>query len=943
MSITHDGLRSGWQDLSSGLQLQLAELLDRYAAALEMGDEAGGERLLAEHPHLQQHLSGHLESLQMLCRATHRVSQQVAPVADRGAHAAAHTATLGDYRIERELGRGGMGIVYEATQLSLRRSVALKVLPFAAVLDQKQVTRFRNEAQAAASLHHPHIVPVYAVGCERGVHYYSMQLIEGRTLEQMLRELVFQDGRPATLRDLGKTQRVAAQQQVADDTTLGYEDLSSDRPPEPPPASSKSNTGQWSQRSTINSLAANATTVASIRNRDFIRSTVELLLGVADALEYAHQQGVIHRDIKPSNLLVDGGGKFWVADFGLARCRGMGNLTAQGNVVGTARYMSPEQVAGRSHEIDHRTDIYSLGITLYELLTLQPAFKAADRELLFKAVEADEPIPPRRLNPAISVDLETIVNKAIAKRKDERYATAGEFADDLRRFLDGRPTLARRPTAVDRAFKWALRRQKTVCAAALIGLVGMLGLALATLLVTRQSLLKDAAHERARLHLNQAHAVVDRFGGLMTQRLDHWPGSEALRAEILREAERYYLDFSRYAADDHQLQSELAKVQFRLGSIYVQLQQPQAAEQKFRAAMATFEAVRRQAADPTATADLALCLHNLAALRKDQGDYTQAVDLYRQAVHLQQPLILAQPTAPRYLHEWATTQTNLGKLLWEASEAPEALQRLEATQQALLAEHQSQPDDRDVQRLLVECRNALVAVVSEHEPQEAERLLRCNLNMLHNLEQPDDAGQAPTSAAESTQYYLAVAQNNLAMLLGRHKQFPEALQLVRESIDNLQQLLDRGLQPAEYLQQLAVAHNNLGQLLWSQEPDPRASHSFSTAEEIFRSQIAAEAAPAETLSRLGGVLHNQSTLAHHHGDLDNAVQHLTEAMEFQALAIRKAPLNQRYRSYLELHRELLDRVLRQIQQQAEVAPPAPQVAAIEASHADRQRGNNGGF
>src|SRR5262249_23357129 len=177
----------------------------------------------------------------------------------------------------------------------------------------------------------------------------------------------------------------------------------------------------------------------------FFRIIAQLGVQAAEALEHAHGLGVIHRDIKPANLLLEGGGHLWVADFGLARFQTEGSLTQTGEVVGTLRYMSPEQALGRHALVDQRTDVYSLGATLYELRTWHAVHAGRDREKLLRQIEREEPRPPRQRNPAVPADLETVVLKALAKEPAERYATAQALADDLRRFLEDRPILARRP------------------------------------------------------------------------------------------------------------------------------------------------------------------------------------------------------------------------------------------------------------------------------------------------------------------------------------------------------------------------------------------------------------------------------------------------------------------------------------------------------------------
>jgi tetratricopeptide (TPR) repeat protein len=308
-----------------------------------------------------------------------------------------------------------MGVVYEAVQRSLSRKVALKVLPFAAALDARQLQRFKNEAQAAASLHHAHIVPVFGVGCERGVHYYAMQLINGQTLADVI----------AALRN----------------------------PPE---------AGAAAAPATTTAQALLSTERGGGRSQEFFRSVARLGVEAAEALDHAHQLGVVHRDVKPGNLMVDAAGKLWVTDFGLARLGTDTGLTMTGDLVGTLRYMSPEQALAKRVPIDHRTDVYSLGATLYELLTLAPAFGGNDRQELLQQIAFEEPRPPRRLDKAIPAELEIIVLKALEKNPAERYPTAKELAEDLQRFLRQEPIRAQQPTWVQRATKWSRRHPAAV-------------------------------------------------------------------------------------------------------------------------------------------------------------------------------------------------------------------------------------------------------------------------------------------------------------------------------------------------------------------------------------------------------------------------------------------------------------------------------------------------
>ncbi len=366
---------------------------------------------------------------------------------------------LGDFRILREIGHGGMGVVYEAEQISLSRKIALKILPFAAVLDDRQLRRFQNEVQAAATLEHPHIVPVYSVGADRGVYYYAMRLIQGPNVSELITTW---NSRFAV------SARCAASfvGQSARDSGLEPEDAAGTEV-------SAAESDSRPRQETGLELAASArdsSTVSRPMNPaagdDRYRTVARLGMHVAEALHHAHEQGILHRDVKPSNLLVDEEGHVWVTDFGLARIEGSKDVTGTGELIGTLQYMSPERVLSKRGLVDQRTDVYSLGATLYELLALRPMHEAEDRTELIRRISEEEPIPPRRYDGRIPRDLETIVLKATSKRVEERYTTAEEMAEDLRRFLEDRPICARVPSFGSRLSKWGRRNRRALATSA---------------------------------------------------------------------------------------------------------------------------------------------------------------------------------------------------------------------------------------------------------------------------------------------------------------------------------------------------------------------------------------------------------------------------------------------------------------------------------------------
>jgi len=379
---------------------------------------------------------------------------------------------FGDHHILREAGRGGMGVVYEAKQQSLDRRVALKVLPLNYLPTPKHIVRFKREAQSAARLHHTNIVPVFGVGQQDGNHYYVMQFIDGVSLDAVvdtIHELCKQSAAesPGTPPGASNASAVEFAQLLVSaklDTWPAHEQHTKNktRPANGKPKTDAGSDGEAPARRFTDYFIQQQ----GIRGESYYwRNLARIGFAVADALQHAHDQGVLHRDIKPSNLMIDHEGTPWITDFGLAKLTGHETVTASQDTVGTLRYMAPEQIRG---EFDARSEIYNLGLTLYELATLQPAFTELDHTRLITKVIEVPPTRPRAINPGIPRKLETIILKSIAKERKDRYQSARELADDLTRFLNGSPLHAKRATFIAGFLRWCDRNTATVRLAAAV-------------------------------------------------------------------------------------------------------------------------------------------------------------------------------------------------------------------------------------------------------------------------------------------------------------------------------------------------------------------------------------------------------------------------------------------------------------------------------------------
>ncbi|HVC97756.1 MAG TPA: serine/threonine-protein kinase, partial [Pirellulales bacterium] len=582
-------------DASESCRNPVEELAEEFIERRRRGETPTFEEYACKFPHLAEEIRSLFPALVMMEKlgadtgGTEMFNEPaLVPSSVGRARLGAPLENLGDFRILREVGRGGMGVVYEAEQESLGRRVALKVVGGHHTLDRGQVRRFEREARSAARLHHTNIVPVFGVGEQDGLHYYVMQFIQGQGLDEVLAELkrlrtvgagqpttattptvdqalepdgqAFQpdgvgrafvpDGQAARLEvrsQAGKPDLRVAESLLSGEFKLGESGQraqaaggseeghgAAERP------KTHSHAERGNEDSSVTLPGKSELSSAGKSEYQYARSVARIGIQVAGALEYANAQGILHRDIKPSNLLLDLKGTAWVTDFGLAKASEGDDLTHTGDIVGTLRYMAPERFRGHC---DARADVYSLGLTLYELLALRPAYDESDRQQLIQQVAQQEPAPLRKLNPDVPRDLATIVQKAISREPDHRYPTAAALADDLERFVDDKPIRARRIHLAERLLRWG-RRNRMVSSLSAAVLLLLLALAVGST-VSAVWLGKSLRETRAA----QADATDKLWGSYLAQaragRLTRQPGQRFASLRAIQDARKLPLPLGR--------------------------------------------------------------------------------------------------------------------------------------------------------------------------------------------------------------------------------------------------------------------------------------------------------------------------------------------------------------------------------------------------------------
>jgi serine/threonine-protein kinase len=835
-------------------------LADEFLARYKRGEKPTIKEYCDRHPELADEIRDVFEAVLMVEDLKPGPDETAASSGDSMHIAGKRLEQVGDYRILCEIGRGGMGVVYEAEQQALGRRVALKVLPKTSAGDSSAQVRFQREARAAARMHHTNIVPVFDVGQDGNHLYYAMQLIHGQGLD-----LVIQDLKRLRAQSTAVPARdqKAGERSIAASLAAGQfekEDLAVAAEPDSQATAAYEGSAP---SSAVLPGQSDISTVTSNR-RAYFRSVAQIGVQAASALSYAHSRGIIHRDIKPGNLILDTTGNVWVTDFGLAKT-GDSAMTHTGDILGTVRYMSPERFRG---QCDVRADVYALGMTLYELVTLKAAYSSGDRLKLIELIRHTEAVSARTIDSQIPRDLETIVMKAIEKDPKRRYQSADELAEDLQRFVNDEPIKARRIGLVERLGRWC-RRNPAV--ASLTGAVLVLmavgttvsiwqavvaNLARADLADKNAALAAEQAKVEARFELAQK-AIALFHTGVSEDMLLQNAELKELRRKLLQAAAGFYADLEKLLAGqaDARSRRELAAAYFQLGELTDKLGDKKEALEAHRKALALRrELAAVEGADLEARLDVARSLqkvglllgatdddagalaalreqrelaerleaehptdavrsvlahshHSIGAAHDSMEKPEEALTAYRKALVIQQKLADANPTVTDFQRDLAKTHQRIGVVLWRSGKLDESL---ESSRQALAIQQKladASPAVADFQLDLAKTHNNLGVLLWERgRPEEALPLYRKAVDIKEKFARANPA-------VTDLQFDLAKTYNNIATALRETGKLAEALQVHQKTLAIRQKLADAYPAATDFQLVLAWNHNNIATVL----------------------------------------------------------------------------------------------------------------------------------
>jgi serine/threonine protein kinase/tetratricopeptide (TPR) repeat protein len=801
-----------------------------------------------------------------------RVDQYAAPlrILAEPPGVATLSGTVGDFRLVRQVGRGGMGVVYEAEQISLGRRVALKVLPYAGALDAKQLQRFKNEAKAAASLKHEHIVQVYAIGCERGVHFYAMEFIEGQTLAELIT-------RQAGMR---------ARSEDKPDSVTGHKLEALTQPRSPDTAA----------------LAILSTVRTGPKDREYYRRTAELIADAADALEHAHSLGIVHRDVKPGNLLVDADGKVYVSDFGLARFGPDAGLTMSGDLLGTLRYMAPEQALARHGLADHRVDVYGLGATLYELLTGKPAVDGKDRADILRHLAFAEPVSLRKIDKAIPAELETIALKCLAKNPNERYTTAGELAADLRRYVKDKPIKAKPPGWRERAARWSRRHRPVVASTFVVMVLAIAGLSVSAFLIWNKEKQVRTAYDaevrerdRARDSLNIASNVIEQIlTRLGAVKLVQMPQMELVRAEVLQDALKFSQQLLKAQKSDvPALRQKVAELHGKLAVSLSSLGREQDAEAAQRQSIRIYVELIEEVPDSAPYRNgLARGFNDLGVFLWGAHQYAKAEDAFSQAIRLEEALVSDWPKEADYRQFLANMYHNLAALVCgrgDPARAEPAIRRAFALRQGLIDDSPGNEDYRNNFCKTVSVLGGVMVALGRHA--DAEQAFQRAIAGHETL-----VAEHPQNSEYRKQ--LSSSLDSLGHLLKDLGRLPAAEAAFKQALSNWQWLAKDFPHTPAYRGEVGGDCDSLGEILINMGRIEEGAESHRQGAEIYGA-LAVEF-PQDPFYRhsSAGCLCNAGRALYKLTKYDEAEKVARQGIVVEAKLVQEHPERSEYRSHL---------------------------------------------
>ncbi|MBL8693680.1 MAG: protein kinase [Planctomycetes bacterium] len=825
------------------IQAALAEFLSERKSGVEIDIES----FCSRHPEFADELRDAIHDYIGIVEQSLAQDRSQPVSSKRAERGLASGSVLGDYRIIRELGRGGMGIVYLAEQVSLPRHVALKVLsPFVASA-AANAERFRAEARAAAALNHPGIVKVLAIGSEGDTWYFAMEFVDGVGLDRVLERL-----RAHLLLPVDAASIASA---IGEDVEDGG--------------------SRW-RGSYANAMA-------------------RIIADVAEGIEHAHRRGVIHRDVKPSNILLRRDGSAVLTDFGLARAAGSASLTQTGHLLGTPGYLAPERVGGGSQVGDARCDVFSLGVTLYECITLRRPFEGATPGEVLANILLRDPIEPARLGARVPRDVSTIVLKALEKSPSRRYPTAAAMAEDLRAYLDGRAIRARPIGPLGRLVR-AARRRPAASAAVLLTLLLFIGGPIAfglqeqvhTKRIERAFKEEQAARERAEADFRMASEAIHRMLIRVSQeRLLYVPKMESVRREILEEARELYGEFLKRHEGVLSLRREVANAYYQLGEIRSRLGETVGVLEPLAKAEELLCACGAETSEePKLVEELARVRVALGAELLHQGKATAAALEIERASELIRRGLARAPNELCLLRALGDGLRALGDALracGRAEEAERAQSEAVATVRKVLSLEPSPSRDARV-ALAAALAQWAITLLDRGDGAAAIVAFESAIELRDALSREAPTGQELVSGLEGLHVGLANA-------LARAGRYTDAKARLAAGLERLQRFTEEYPRAIVLRSDLAGTHLNLAVICDQlREHDAAVTH-CERAIDVYRSLATESPTRVSALQGLASALTNLGTAALRQGAAEAARAHLEEAAATQRRVIALMPQN----------------------------------------------------